>query len=206
LLNVNKSFIITVKDMPMRINKNTHHTKRNIIILSAVCLLIVGGVGAWYYIQHSNAQQPGENVVDYKPATDEQKAAGDRAKQEFIARTEAEEQAKTESAASQSDDSTQAPEAVAIRITSSGMNSVYLQIRTFIQTLDASGKCTLNLSRTGSDTVTVTADTQILGSYSVCKGFDVDTTSLAKGEWNAEVKYVGSENRAGSVSKVVDVQ
>lgn len=188
----------------MRIANKQTHGKRNIILGSILAIFVVAGVYAWFspdvpFFGVKSEERAPENTVDYDNATDEQKAAGDKAKQDFISRIDTE---------SKNDNKTsnETSNPVNMTITSTNMNESYLQIRTHIQTLDDDGECTLKLTRMDNSPVVVSVNTQIMGSYSVCKGFDIDTANLAKGEWSAAIQYVGSKSQQAQAEKKVNIE
>ncbi len=169
-------------------------------------LLLLSGAAAFALLsplspfshKQDNADRP-ENTVSYDPATEEQKKAGEEAKKEALAQQEAREK--------QNQSPTPADEGKTIDMTISSVSQSggMLQIRTTIETRDSGGKCVLTLSKEGRPNITQEAGTQIQGSYSVCKGFDVPTASLAKGSWRAVVNYTSSGGK-GEASQQVDVQ
>jgi len=186
----------------MRILRNKNN-KKLYVIITVAALILSGGVAAALFIpaspfslNKSTGDQP-ENTVNYDDATDEQKEAGDKIKEEFINNHQDDE--------STDPDGNIDTKTVGVTITTPVQQSSVLQIRTIIETLDNSGLCTLSLSRIGQEGLVKTAQTQSQGSYSVCKGFDIDTSSLQKGEWMVTVDYKG-QNKVGSATKVVNIE
>lgn len=188
----------------MQIKKQT--TSRKYLIIGLVLLLLLGGAAAFAFLsplspfskKQDTADRP-ENTVSYEPATEDEKKAGEEAKKEALERQEAEER-QAQAPSKPADVKT-----VDVTISSAAQNGGVLQIRTTIETRDASGRCVLTLSKEGQSSITQEAGTQIQGSYSVCKGFDVPTASLAKGAWRAAIIYSGSGSK-GEASQQVEVQ
>lgn len=186
----------------MRINKQKI-TRRNITIAAIVILLLIGtGVAAWALMggfgsdnADNNDTKP-ENTVDYESATEEQKKAGSKAKEDFIDREYG----------SPSPQPSQSPALsnIAVTITSAGQFDGNLQIRTIIETLKINGVCQLTMSREGSEPVIRSAGTQVMGTYSVCQGFDIPTSGLRKGQWNLKVEY-SNDGSGGSAERKVDI-
>lgn len=179
----------------MRINKNINHTKRNVIIIAAVSLLLLGGAGTWYFLNNSGSQELRENAVDYNPPTDEQKAAGLNAKSEFN-------KAHYDTQADEPKD-TGTKKEVGLLISSMNQHDNTLTIAASMEVLDDSGVCNLKLSRTGFEAVTAQVKTFKITTYSACEDFNVDVAALEKGEWNVEVDYVGDSAKGSADTKVV---
>ncbi|HMI09805.1 MAG TPA: hypothetical protein VK497_05425 [Candidatus Saccharimonadales bacterium] len=132
------------------------------------------------------------NDVNYdKPSSEEQKAGAEAKKQSE----------NTPSVYNPPDTSNPTQ----LAITSSNQQGGVLELRTTISAIDDTGKCTLNFKKTGSSTITQEVGVQNMGSYSVCKGFDISTASLSKGDWTAEITYAGSAPLA-TISQTVKVQ
>ena len=188
----------------MRLIRNKNHKRRNIIIASVAVAALAGGVAAALLLPSSPfalnkrpADRP-ENTVSYDKPTKEEKDAGEKAKEDFINRTQNDSSKSNPSPTDQNDSN---PDAY-MTISSANQNGQTYQIRVIIYALDRTGTCTLTLSRQGSDNVVQTAGTQILGSYSVCQGFDIPTTQLAKGDWQAEIKYNGNAGKATATQSI----
>ncbi|HEX6416342.1 MAG TPA: hypothetical protein VFZ62_02340 [Candidatus Saccharimonadales bacterium] len=184
----------------MRIKQSSN--KKKIIITSiAIAVLVAAGASAYFLNQGSNQEDRPENTPDYNAPSDEQKNAGAKAKEDFIKRQDEAEKNKDQDG---QNGSTGTP--VGLTISSAGQNGSTLQIRTIIEALDDNGTCSLELTKTGADVVTQEAGTQILGSYSVCKGFDIPTEGMQKGSWQAKISYKGSNGQSGSAQRAVEVQ
>jgi hypothetical protein len=181
--------------MPMRINKNIHRTKRNVIIIIAVSLLLLGVAGTWYFLNNSGSHELRENAIDYNPPTDEQKNAGLNAKSEFN-------KAHYDTQTTESEDSGVKKE-VGLLISSMNQNDNTLTIAASMEVLDDNGVCNLKLSRTGFDTIAAQVKTFKITTYSACQDFNVDITGLEKGEWSAQVDYVGNSAKGTASAKVV---
>lgn len=94
---------------------------------------------------------------------------------------------------------------VPIEITSANQTNSNLEIRTQINKVTSSGKCTLNMSEvSGSGVINQSSAVQSLASISTCEGFNVPLSSLSSGYWNITINYT-SANYAGSVTKQVNI-
>jgi len=186
----------------MRISKQKF-TRRNLIIIVIVILLLAGaGVTAWALtggFSSNDAKKDDtkpENTVDYGNATEEQKEAGNKAKEDFINREYG--------SASPQPSQSPAVSDITMTITSAGQFDGNLQVRTILETLNANGTCKLTMSHEGSDPIVRSVGTQAMGTYSVCQGFDVPTSGLEKGQWNLRVEYSSGES-GGFAERKVDI-
>ena len=186
----------------MRIIQNKNH-KNIYIIIIIFALVLSGGVAAAllipaspFSINRDSADQP-ENTVNYDKPTDEQKAAGDRAKEDFIKDHE-----ETDATGPAVSDATSD---VGVSITTLSQQGSILQIRTIIEINNEEGDCTMTLSRPGYESLVSTVQVQSQGSYSVCKGFDADVLSLDRGAWSVKIDYVAGDS-SGTAQKDVTLQ
>ncbi len=184
----------------MKITNTKHiNRKKHLIIAAAILLLAAGGVTVYALTRSSsdganNTEQqndaPRENEQNLDKATDDQVEAGNKAKEDFIDKT----------------DNT-APEVSAARvsITSVQQNQGVLGVRSMVESSQAVGQCSVTLERTGQSKVEQTAELQSMGSYSACKGFDIAVADLAKGEWRVTVAYTNGTSRSTD-SRMVTIQ
>lgn len=183
----------------MLLNHKNKKLKSKNIILIAVALLFAAIAGGYIYLfPHSPAEgvttisDPAKiNDVNYSKATDEQVNAGYEAKKRSLESTPT---------PAPSTSST-APQ---VSIVSKNQSNGKLSVRTMVDTVIDGGTCTFTMTKPGSTTVTQQADTQSLGSYSVCKGFDVPTADLDKGDWTITIKYQ-KDTATSSTTGVVTV-
>lgn len=188
----------------MKINK-VKFSKKKLFIPLAGLFLLTGLVVAGMYHYQIGIFQPNEtlteNQIDLQRPTDKQIDAGTLAKNDFSSRpTEASQE---RAAANGETLPSSENESVQTIISSSNMNGVTLSVRSIIQTIDSSGECILTLSKAGSQSISKKAGTNTIGSYSTCAGFDIDTSTLSKGEWEIKLVYSGSQGQSGSATKKV---
>jgi len=175
-------------------NNNSRSTKKIVAItIAAVLVVALGYIGFAYAYKVTPFNDPVQEEktapidgVDYNTVTDEQQQAGDAAKEEFINNT---------------DDNQEPSNNVTVTITSYNQPT----LRVTVDAIDESGTCTLVLSKSGRSDVTQKVGTQVIGSYSVCEGFDIPVADLGTGDWQATITYEGSAGR-GQVQKVIPVQ
>lgn len=150
-----------------------------IITLSLiVVLLLTGGAFAYWKLapqkgDQGTGQTKTESSTNYKPPTDDEKAAGSSQKQETVTNDK-----------NGNDSST--PN-LPVTITAANQNGNVLNIRTLIAAVSSTGSCTLTLTNNGQ-TVTKTSGIQALAESSTCKGFDIPTGELSKGKWHIVIK------------------
>jgi hypothetical protein len=185
------------------LKRSTNHKK--LLIIACVILLLVAIPLTYVYAFNGNLfgwKKPtiqntsiNKGSTNYGPATPEQQKAGTSAK------------------SGSTTDTTPSPapipgsdkKSVQVTITAANQNGSVLQIRALIGAVENTGTCTLVLSRAGQSSVTKTAGTQALSSTSTCQGFDVPTTELSTGAWQALITY-DSPTLTGSATKSITVQ
>lgn len=194
----------------MKIKRNKNHSRRTPLLIIAglvvVALVYVGlaYLNSWppfHKAVEDTDSTSAVNEVDYTPPTNNQVKAGEQAKKEAETRVN-EATVERDKAAGNIPESSE-PQNIDVLITSANYSGGVLSLRTMISTIDGDGTCTLTLSKSGASDITQTANTQTMGSYSTCAGFDV--SGLSSGRWQATVKYSGSQNRSGSYQQEVSV-
>lgn len=178
----------------MKAIKNKHFNRRFIIItISTIVIttLVAGGVYAYRLqtqpsTQTTSPPSSDSSNINYDKPTDEQQQAGNDAKENAV----------------NNDDT---PTTSDITITSTNQTDGVLRIRTQIGAVDDNGTCTLLMTMADAADITMTVGTQTLGSYSVCKGFDIPTTDIKKGVWQATVTY-SSGNKTSSATQQIQVE
>ncbi len=169
-------------------NKNSNSRLVSGIIIGVLALSLITGVVYAYNVNQSNNEQSDSKVedgVDYNEPTNEQIEAGNDAKEDAL----------TEEPVSNT---------ASLTISSVNQNDDMLQIRTTITTIDAESTCSLSLT-SGSNTYTAEAGTQPLGSYSVCKGFDIPVSELSPGAWSLKINYI-SNGVTSTATQQIQVQ
>jgi cytoskeletal protein RodZ len=176
-------------------------------LLIGISILVILGLGALAYVYlysgnlfgWSNNAQP-TSSINYEPPTQEQKDEGNAAKDSFNDKY----YPTTDDQKDTSNNGTAPSKDVSIIISSTAQTSDAIQIRTIIQSVN-SGTCKLTMTKEGRPTITREAETQNLGSYSTCKGFDIALSELQAGSWNVVVDYK-NDNQAGSANQKIEVQ
>jgi hypothetical protein len=93
---------------------------------------------------------------------------------------------------------------VSINITSTNQTTQNYHLGVIIYSEQSSGTCTLTLSKQGSITISQTVDVQALPSSSTCKGFDIPTSELSSGDWQANVAF-SNPPYSGSTTQSIKV-
>lgn len=191
----------------MKINKSSK-TYKKIVVISAIVLIAAPVCGAWYvHQQQSKTNTPAsketkpENTVNYDTATEQEKAAGLQAKKDFSKRVESQ---PAELDTPKDPVAGSGAAAVPVTITSAVVQEGILQVRAIVSATAAEGQCNLRMTKTGQAEVVRQAELMAMNSYFICKGFDIDTASLTKGEWQVVVSY-SSNTGAGRADKAVTI-
>ena len=179
----------------MEIKKKNNRKK--IISAIVIVLILAAGVGAYYYFTHKSSSQATHSATSLAPATDQEKAAGNQAKSSNADAT------KSTTSPSPSPSSASGITTVSVNTTANAQNGSIYQLRYLINAVVSNAMCTLTLTQ-GSSTVTKTASTQALAQSSTCVGFDIPTSSLGSGSWQATMVVSGG-NVAGSVTNTIQV-
>lgn len=197
----------------MKLTNKKMSNKKKALLAVAAAVVLAGGYFAYAYATHTfpfkndtnvtkeSDKDHKENDVNYNKPTSDQASAGDKAKQDFVNDHYTDDNSSTGNTGGAAGDKT----AVSATFSSFNQNGGVMQIRTTIGEISSTGKCTLTLSRSGYGDVVQEAATQSLGSYSVCKGFDVPVSSLAPGTWNAKLAYA-SDTGSATITKSFEVK
>lgn len=170
-----------------------------LLVLSAIPFIYVyvfnGSIFGWKASsnQASESIDGSEDAVDQKPATDSQADAGKNIKEDTVNNNP--------SGGSNDKDTSSS---VNVTITAANQNGSNLQIRTLIEDVTATGKCTLTLAK-GNSIVTRTAGVQALASASTCAGFDIPVSELSIGEWIVTIDF-SNDNLSGSATKTITIK
>ncbi len=188
----------------MKISKTNSSKKKVLIALASVFLIVSGSIILMHHYQIGLFQSKNtstEEKIDLQKPTGDQVNAGTVAKNDFDSRTT---EASQERQMANGEVATpNKSENVQTIISSSNVNGSTLSVRSIIQSIDKSGTCSLTLSKTGSQSISRTASTNTMGSYTTCAGFDIDISVLAKGNWEIKLIYTGSEGQNGIATKMV---
>lgn len=179
-------------------NQKIGFSNKRALLIALTAVIILGAIYSGYlYLGQQEKSRDTANVsltgVNYGPATDEQKAAGDRQKVETI------------SGANNQDAASPGDTALSVRFTAINQVDGQLQVRTLIDSVvSGAGLCTLTLVKDGV-MITKQSDVQAGPSTSTCKGFTVAVGELSPGAWKLAVK-VAAGSQKGSVNQSYTVQ
>lgn len=183
----------------MQIQSSRHLTKRKLgIAVSLLVVLLALAVGAYAYYQQSG-QNADDGGIDLGAPTKEQTKGEDTS-----------EQSKDDDETGQADPDTDKPGApdsnlVTTTITTANQYDNTVQIRAIIDKITNEGTCKLSLTKEGKNSYTQEVGVSASSTYSVCKGFDVNTSKLSAGTWNVQVAY-SNGNQEGAATDTVTVE
>lgn len=165
---------------------------RKSLIISLIILfsfiLLIAAYFVYIQSQNQNISNSNESKVNLTPPTSEQKTAGDEIKDNSI----------------NNQGSTSPESVVNISITAANQNSSLLQIRTLIEAVISTGKCTLTLTK-NSNVITKVVAVQALSSSSTCAGFDIPTSELSVGTWQSTVDFK-NDTLKGTASRSIEIK
>lgn len=178
-----------------RKNKNT--SKIFIVAILIAALLAVGGF--WIYLTYftndsssSDATKKSSDIsADQEPVNETNLAPAKGGNSNETEKNEAD------------NSNSASPNPLSASITSAAQNGGTLQIRTLIEKVTSSGTCTLELSKTGSNTITKNASVQALSSSSTCAGFNIPTSELSSGTWRISITITSGDDEAHLTESVV---
>lgn len=167
-----------------------------IIVITLAALLVLGGSSYYAYTSHENSQKTSQK----SSATAEDRPVGDT---NYDKPTDAQQNPATDQTPTQPQTPQQA-QGAPIPVVISYAGGSPLQVRVVMSEILSSGTCTLSLQKGGTTVTTQTADVFPTASSTTCKGFTVDTSSLAKGNYTVTIT-VESGNRTGSASSNIAI-
>jgi hypothetical protein len=180
-------------------------TKKALIIGLTILAIISMAVPLYVYAFNGtlfgwSKEQPTDSAINYEAPTKEQVETGNSTKQAFNDKY----YSSTKNEDSTTDTAKPTTNEVSVLISSASQTPDSVQLRTTIQSID-DGKCKLTLAKDSQIPVVREVDTQTLGSYSTCKGFDIPVTELQAGIWSATVTYTGA-NSSGTITQNIEVR
>jgi len=182
----------------MKIYKSNKSNKKVVIFMAILIIAILFGVIYFVYIK--NNTPPGA-------PTREEISTGEDIKDQSL---ESGLDGNKNQSGSDPSDSPQSIEgsnkkSVSLTINSATQEGDILQLRTAIQAITDSGKCTISITDSLNKAYTDSVGVQALPATSTCKGFDIPTSSLSKGDWTITIKFENDEI-IGNATKVVNVK
>lgn len=173
--------------------------KKFFAIVAVAVLIVAGGIGAYLWLQRPGVQsqattatvQEPDHTIDYNPATEEQKAEGDRIKEETINQSQ--------------QPQPQPGTAPVVTITRAGQvnNGQTIAVRTIISGT-STGTCTFTFTR-NSQTITKTFTITPEPTSVTCNG-DIPASEFSAGEWQLSVAAInGSGVQSGAATQTIAV-
>lgn len=174
----------------MKIKNKSSQKPLKITLAIIAGLLLVNSLAWWYYGSADTVEnKTSENSLD---TSDDTPPSARETTEELPTKEDRPQEPGVSSPDTSSLDST---------ITVLEVEGDTLYVRNEIKGVYASGTCTLTLTH-DSETVTRTADVQALAQVSTCKGFNVPTDQLTRGEWTATVTIEINDKRGSDTKKV----
>lgn len=172
--------------------------KKALIILSIIAVIAVGGALYVKFNQKSASpkteqeklQEQQQKATSYDPDTDNEA---------YYREQQAKQQPQT-----QSSSNGKATASVYFSSISQGDGNVYINAIVDKQT---SGTCTLNLTKSGSQTITRTAPLGMVTSYYACQGFTLKRSEFpSTGDWTAVVSFTNNASEGKTPPETVTIQ
>lgn len=184
----------------MKIPKSRRFSKRAVAILATIVVLAAAAAVYFLWVRPSATDKDGIRVVERDGKTTveiDDKPVGEV---DYGAPSDEDANPVTDNLPTAPDPN--ATGTIPMSITYAG--GTPLQVRVVANEILSSGTCDLRLERSGQPTISQTAETFVATSYTTCKGFSVDTTGVAKGNWNLTVT-IKSGDRQGTATKEISI-
>jgi hypothetical protein len=183
----------------MKIQKKHKHTSKIMMLaLTAILLLMIG-----YGLLSYKVKLWPFTKSQFNAATEEQKTAGQDIKKRSLDNPnksdKEKKQSSSETKTTQGSDPSPKPTpssnggkptvSVSITATTTDKTANILYIRSLIQTVSSSGKCTLSMNNDSGSVYSSSAESQPGPSTSSCKGFNIPLSKLSPGKWKIAIHY-----------------
>lgn len=150
----------------------------------------------WFYYQkkqdnHTPNNSSNTSYINNDKPTEEQTRTGENIKKDALDRPSPYQDGSTTNSANN--------DKVLTSMTITSVNQSVdgtLRIRTMIQDTDDKGECKLRLEGNEDNVIDITVPTQVFGTYTVCKGFDIPRAQLTAGKTTIVVTYSGTHKTA----------
>ena len=184
------------------------HKKKYLIITSLIIILIASFGLVGYYSNNKNTvkyqqQKAGVNIKQRILGTNNSSSSNSSSSPSTQSSGSGSSSGSSNNTTSSGSSPTSGITNIPIEITSTSQTSNTLEIRTQINEITSSGKCTLTMT-SGSNSINQSASVQALASISTCEGFNVPLSSLSSGSWTIIINY-SSTGQTGSVTKQVNI-
>ena len=169
----------------MKIHKNKSLNKKLIVALIIGTLLVVSvAIAVYAYMSRQTAPPSNtQSTVNYSAPSEEEVTTGEDIKKNS-------ETAPGSDPSPEPSPTTPGGKAtVPMSITATSQDVSAVHVRALIETITASGSCTLTMQGPNSKTYTATAGVQPSSSTTTCKGFDIPISSLSVGQWSVLIVF-----------------
>jgi hypothetical protein len=170
---------------------NTISIRQKKVIIFVLLCFIIALIFVIYFnakiIDNTTAQNDTSDDINYDEPTKEEIDSGAATKSDSMA---------NENLGNKSD--------VVITSTNLSADSKVLHIRSYINNLDSTAKCYLDMTK-DIDVYHQEKNVQTSANISVCTGFDVNLSDLSSGNWKIIISYKGSSIN-GSSYKYIEIK
>ena len=187
----------------MNINKKV--SKKSIIIVAGILLLVGIGAGAYFILQNNADRDTNRSVndVDYGKATDEQIKTGEDIKDN--SNPDDPNQVGSDKAPQPTPGENGNKAAAPVTITASVQNGNVIQVRTLISVMTDTGECVITFTQQ-STTVVKKAPVQSLPNGTTCAGFNIPVSELGVGTWQYTVTFENETMKGSTASNITVVK
>lgn len=167
---------------------STRKKQRNRITLAVISTVLVATVATLAYLYYQSFASEDSTTNYSEPSSEEKKGESTTEQNEPVTPTVEENTNQEQSP------EIDAPKNVGVTITTANQNENTVQVRAIIDILTNDGTCTLTMSKQSQPDYTLNSNIKATASYSVCEGFDINSSKLSKGTWNVKVEYTNDKD------------
>lgn len=158
------------------------------IIFAIILIIVITVVFSLNYktMFNNGTQKNDDSTYDLSPPTQEQKQAGEDIKKQSLEETPTNNE-------------------LGLSFSSINQSGGQLKIKVAINgAVTNVGTCNLTLGKDGQK-IELSKPTFALTSYSTCQGFDIETGSLSKGDWDATLS-VTIKDKTSTINKIITLE
>ena len=181
--------------------KDNKNKKTAAIVIVVILLALIAGTAYAINQGFFNKSSNSGPTTNLNPASEEEKKEGENTKSSSV---ESEDTSTESTKNTDSPSQPSTPSTLSVQTSASAQNGTTYQLRYLIESVLNDATCTLTLKK-GSQVVTKTSKTQALAQSSTCQGFDISTSEIGAGTWEATLVVTG-QNVTGSTNSTIRVQ
>lgn len=182
----------------MKLKQTSHPSIKIKVITTLTIVITLLGIGGYFLVKALQPSMDDTSLpsINYGQPSDEQTSNGTSIKENSL---------NSDMDGINVSGSDQSKGDASITITNKSQNGSNYHIGTLINANVATGTCTISLTKDGQATITQIVEVQAFTQYATCKGFDVETMNLAKGDWTVTVVYE-NDTLKGLASTTIMIQ